>query len=176
VQLDTRSGTFLVTNSANVTASSITFPVPQTATPSGDGVIEMGGTVGALAPNGLILVPFGVGSATNTFTMNAYGWRRTVGGGVPSTDPLWVAYQLAAFTVTLCTVPGLANTDVNASQLFTGTITLTSGNANVSTEVVSPTGNVVAHIVLDAKGSQFVELRFGTGGSATSCNCLAAKV
>lgn len=181
VQIDTRTGPFQIANpvNGNTTASSITFPVPTTSPPAGDGVIPMGETIGQVAPNGLMLVPYGAGSATNTFTLNAYGWRKTTGytvGAQSQTLPLWVAYLLASFTCTLSTVPGLGNTDVNASQLFAGTITLVTGNANVSNEILSPTGNVVAHIMLDAKGSNYVQLLYGTGGSATSCNCLWARV
>lgn len=182
MQIDTRSGPFAVTNSSNVSAASITFPLPTLTRPSGDGVIMMGGDqmhMGALAPNSLILVPFGTGSATQTFTLNAYGWRETTGAtgtaGTTGTQSLWVAYELATFTCTLSTVPGITGTDVNASQLFAGTITLGVGNANVSNEIISPTGNVIAHIILDAKGSRFVELRFAKGTN-TDCNCLAAKV
>lgn len=173
MQIDTRSEQFVITNSANSTATSITFPVPTTTMPSGDGIIQVG-QGGSTAPNSLMLVPYGAGTAAQTFLMNAYGWRRTTGLG--GKIPIWVAVELATFTCTLATPPGLTDCDVNASQLFCGTITLGVGNANVSVEIVSPTGNVIAHIVLDAKGSQLVELRFSTNSSATSCNCLAAKV
>lgn len=175
MQIETRSSPFFITNpvNGNVTAASITFPVPSLSAPTGDGVIPMGHGGGTSA-NGLQLVPYGAGSPTNTFSLNAYGWRPTEGYG--GTKPLWVAYLLASFTCTLCTVPGLAGADVDDSQLFAGTIALVVGNANISNEVISPTGNVVAHIVLDAKGSRFVEVRFGTGSSATSCNCLATRI
>ncbi len=129
---------------------------------------------GSTAPNGLLLVPYGAGSSTNTFLMNVYGWTPTKGEN--GAKPLWVAIELATFTCTLCTVPGLAGADVNASQLLCGTIALGVGNANVSNEILSPTGNVVAHILLDVKGAKLVEIRFGTGSSATSCNCLYKRI
>jgi hypothetical protein len=90
--------------------------------------------------------------------------------------PLWVPSLLASFTCTLCTQAGVAGTDVDNTQLFCGTIALVAGNANISNEVLSPTGNVIAHIIVDAKGAQYVETRFGTGSSATSCNCLSKKL
>ncbi len=173
MQIDSRSSKFEVTNTANVTAASITFPVPTITKPSGDGIVHLGDG-GALAPNGLMIVPFGAGSSTNTFSMNVYGWRRTLGSNTK--PPLWVAVELATFTCTLCTVPGIVSTDVADTQLFTGTIALVHGNANVSNEVVSPTGNVVAHVIVDAKGCELVEVRFGTGSSATSCNALIARM
>ena len=177
MEIDTRSSSFFITNpvSGNVTAASITYPVPQLAEPSGDGVIPMGTGGGTMCAPGLFILPYGAGTAAQTFTMAAYAWTRTL-GNLQSTAPIWVASTLATFTCTLSTVPGLANTDVNSSQLFCGTIALVVGNANVSVEVVSPTGNTVASIALDAKGAKLVELRFGTGSSATSCNALVRRM
>ncbi len=171
--ISTQSGPLFISNpTANVTTASITYPVPKLAVPSGDGVIELG-FGGALSSNSLILIPYGAGTAANTFTLGVYGWCRTLGSN--QVNPLWVAYTLATFTCTLATPPGLATADVNASQLFCGTIVCVVGNTNVSNEVVSPTGNAVGHIMLDVKGSQFVQLLFGTGSSATSCNCLVGR-
>lgn len=165
-RLEQRSDKFSVSNSADSTATSITFPAPQTTEPSGDGVIRMGAG-GTIAPSGLQLVPFGVGTSGQTFLMNAYGWRETF----TPTGRLWVAFPLGNFTCTLCTVPGLSGTDVDATHLFVGTITGTVA----PNEVISPTGNVVAYIELDPKGAKFVELRFSTNSSATAMNCLYAR-
>ncbi len=172
--VETRSDYFqLVYRTANVTDSSITTPLPTLTKPSGDGVLTFGDGGGATA-NGLQLVPYGAGSGTNTFTMAVYGWRQTEGAG--GALPIWIPFTLATFTCTLATPPGLSGADVNASQLFCGTIAMVVGNANVSNEVVSPTGNTIAHVLVDTKGSKLVEVRFGTGSSATSCNALWAKV
>lgn len=180
MQIDTRSSPFFISNpTGNVTTASITFPVPTlvkptpTPNPNGDGVIEMG-QGGGMSAQGLMIVPYGAGIATNTFSLSCYGWRPTEGQN--GQKIVWVAYTLADFTCTLGTVPGVNLGDVNASQLFCGTIVLTVGNANISNEIVSPTGNDAAHILLDAKGSKFIELRFGTGASATSCNALVTRV
>ena len=170
--IETRAASFLLASTTNDTTTTITVPVPTLTKPSGNGVIAMGDG-GAVSSNGLLLVPYGAGSATNTFTMHAYSWTPTLGVGAL---PVWIPYTLATFTCTLSTVPGIALGDVNASQLFCGTIALVVGNVNVSHEIISPTGNTVGHIMLDTKGSVLTELRFGTGGSATSCNCLARRM
>lgn len=198
MQIDTRGGRFAISNPGGNVArngivepvpfSTITAPTPQQNAPSTgvvttnqltDGVIEMAGDgatgPGGLTANSLQMIPYGTGSATNTFTMKAYGWRRTGGVGANLTG-LWVPYLLASFTVTLGTATGVGGCDVNASQLLATTIALVTGNANVSNEILSPTGNVIAHIILDAKGAAYVELRFSTGGVATDCNCMVAKV
>jgi hypothetical protein len=190
VQIDTRSMPFDIGNpGGNSTAGSIVEPLPQLAIPgttttsgvttAGDGIIAMAeqisqGGFGAMTANGLMLIPYGAGSATQTYTLKCYGWRRTLGKGETAAG-LWVPFLLASFTVTLGTAPGIAGTDVNASQLFATTIALVTGNANVSNEIVSPGSNVIGHITLDAKGVQYIETRYAMV-SATSGNCLVAKM
>lgn len=182
MQIDSRSAPFFITNpGGNATVATALNPSPQAARPSGDGVFGMGASLsgpavdGGMAPQGFLLVPFGVGSATQTFSMNVFGWRHTI--GLNPLAPLWVPYLLAEFSCTLGATPGIINTDVGAGQLFCDTIALVLGNSNISNEVLSPAGTgMVAHIVLDGKGSQLIEVRFGTGSSATSCNCLATRI
>lgn len=165
---------FLARPTANATATSITKPVPTLTKPTGDGVFDLGGRQeGSISAPGLVLMPYGAGAATNTFSMAVYGWRSTLGSG--GAYRLWVPALLASFTCTLGTAPGLAGADVNASQLFCDTITLAAGNANISNEILSPTGNEPAHIILDGKGFTLIECRFGTGSSATSCNSLVTR-
>lgn len=190
MQIDTRSMPFQIGNpGGNSTAGSIVEPLPQLAVPgttttsgvttAGDGIIAMAeqisqGGFGAMTSNSLMLIPYGAGSSTQTYTLKCYGWRRTIPmGGV--TAGIWVPFLLASFTVTLGTAPGLAGTDVNASQLFNTTLALVAGNANVSNEIVSPGSNVIGHIILDCKGVQYVETRYAMV-SATSGNCLVAKL
>ncbi len=189
--LETLSGAMQVSNpGANSTAASVVQPAPFSGvtytdpmhaaistgvTSVGDGVIACG-ELGLGAPNGLLIIPYGAGSSTNTFVLWSYGWKKTVVSGSGITEALWIPFLLAKFTCTLCTQAGIANTPVNASQLFAGTITLSTGNANVSNEIISPTGNVIASIMLDVKGSQYVEFRFDMNSSATSANCLVARL
>lgn len=175
MQIDTRAGPFAITNpTANITAASITNPVPTLTEPTGDGVLNIGSPEGGITPNGLLIIPYGVGTATNTFTMNVYGWRHTSGYG--GAQKLWVPYMLASFTCTLSTTTGVAGADLVVASKLCDTIALITGNANISNEIISPTGNAVAHIILSGKGSTKVEFRFGTGSSATSCNALAAMI
>lgn len=172
--IDTPSTPCYPVCTANVTASSITEPVPTTTEPSGSGVIAWG-RGGEVAATALKLIPYGVGSDTNTFNMNVYGWEhypelQQVGLG------LWVPVMLATFTG--CELdsgmPGLAGAVLGSTQYFCSDITLALGNSGISVEVVSPghANNKIAHVVIDAKGARYVEVRFGTGGSATSANAL----
>lgn len=189
MQIQTLSSAFEVANrGGNSTAGSIVEPaafaalspgqnpknqaVTSGVTSVGDGVIALG-NYAAEANNSVVILPYGAGSSTQTFTLKAYAWDVTIVDG--STYALWVPYLLASFTCTLSTFAGVANTTVNASQLFCGTIALVTGNANVSNEILSPTGNVNAHIVLDTKGCQFMEFRYAMV-TATSGNALVKKM
>jgi len=175
VQIDTRSGPYFITNpGADSTAATITEPVPTTTAPSGDGTIKYGSKEGGLVPNGVVLLPYGTGSATNTFTMKVYGWEEVFSKTFPLA--LYVPRILASFTCTLCTQTGVAGYAVDNTHLFCGTISLAVGNANVSNEVISPTGNVIASIMLDLKGATYLGFVFSTGSSATACNCLCKAV
>lgn len=177
--IETVAGSAYPTNATNITAASFTEPVPTTTTPSGDGVVAFG-TGGMMACSAVKLIPFGVGADTNTFLMNCYGWVDVPAQGIAGDVTLWVPKTLATFsTITLnSNIPGVALTQVPATAYFAGAITLVTGNSGISVEVVSPghAANEIAHIVLDVKGSKFLECRFSTGGSATSCNCLWAKM
>ncbi len=178
MQIDVRSCPLEVSNpGGNATTSSITVPVPTVTLPSGDGFIQMGqggATQGGSAPSGIKIIPYGVGSAGLIFSLGVYGWSE-VNSGLGNTL-LWTPHLLAQFNCTLGAVPGIAGTDVNASQLFCNTIALAVGNGNVSNEIISPTGTSIAHCIVNSKGCRFLQLLFGTGGSATSANALVATL
>jgi hypothetical protein len=179
VLIETLSVPSLVTNAANVTAASITEPVPTITKPSGDGVLVLGDG-GQQTASAIKLVFFGVGSDSNTFVANVYGWEIVPGAGVLGDSDLWVPVLLASFTgITLdSTQPGLAGTLVGATQYFATGITLGTGNQGVGLDVVSG-GHVaheIAHVIIDMKGARLGEVRYGTGSSATSCNGLWRKL
>jgi hypothetical protein len=150
--------------------------LPTTTTPSGDGVINLGkgGTVQA---NGLVLTPIGTG-ASGTFTMNVYGWAELQGlnqGSTPLLN-LWIPTLLCQVTCTMNTgIPGISGAFYGTTVLWCSTIVLNIGNANVSTEVVSPGNPYIGHFVADVKGFKAVELTFAMTGSDTGA-CLFRKV
>jgi hypothetical protein len=162
---------------ANSTATSVVAPVPTTTPPApGDGVIELAGPDGVLSSSGVKLLPYGAGADNNTFSLGVFGWsvvRPTAAGEVP----LWVATPLATYTsVTMNSgMPGLANTAVNASQMFCDAATIGIGNAGVSVELVAGAGNGPLHLIVDTKGFRFLEVRFDKG-TATSCNALWGRL
>ncbi len=165
------------TNSANVTTSSVTEPVAQVAAPSGAGVVGLGHG-GHMTVSAVKLTFFGVGSDSTTFTAYVYGWELNKSSA--GLLDLWVPVLLATFTgITLDTAqPGIAGTDVPATNFFATAITLGVGNSGISVEVVSPghASHEIAHAIVDTKGARFLEVRFAMGGSATSGNCLLKKM
>lgn len=142
-------------------------------------VIEMGGEFGGEASSGLVFIFFGVGSNANTFKARVFGWSEHAGGNVTGTakKPLWMPQLLASVTCTLNTsYPGIDNTAVDSTNFFVTTMTEDVGNPGISSEVISPITDI-AHLVIDAKGSQFVEVKFAiASGSTTSMNALFRRM
>jgi len=158
---------------------SLTYPSPSAAVTAGsNGVVSAGdgvvrwGSEGSEASSGLKLTFFGVGSDTTTGNANVYAWEESVVGGVVAGQRLWVPTLLAAFSFELDSgMPGVANTLVPATNYFATSITLSTGNTGISVEVISPGhGQDIAHAVIDTKGARYIEVRYGTGSSATSLN------
>lgn len=187
MQIDTRYTPLFVTNPGGNVTGSLTQPSPTTVAPwltttgvttAGDGVFSMGFPInapswsGGLLANSVKLIPFGVGTSGQTFTLAVYGWDLAQPAGSSASTPLWVPTLLASFTCTHGTQVGIANSVVGSTQNFCGTIALVTGNANVSNEVLSAGTGLISHIIVDAKGSALVECRF-TVGTNTSCNTLA---
>lgn len=128
---------------------------------------------GSVAQNLVKIIPFGVGSANDTFTMRVLQWH---------TDDkfahAWYPLPIGDFTCTLSTFAGVDGTQIDSNQLICDTITLTSGfaTANVSCELCSNAANVPAHAVLSIKGAYFLEFIFNMGSSATSANALISMM
>lgn len=135
-------------------------------------------TGGGAGITGFKFMFYGAGANNNTGRYTIWGICPTAGNDQvsPAQQPLWVPFVLVAGTYTLCTTPGLSGCDVNASQLFADTITVTTGNANYSCEVISPTGEQVATLFVASKDAHFVYVNLDTNSSSTSCNALAQAI
>jgi len=130
---------------------------------------------GGVTQNGLKIMPIGVGSDNNTFSLRVYAWEYYNSGANPDSG-IWIASLLLEALCTIdVTLVGLAGKALGTTDVGVDTITLvgTSGNANISHELVSPADGVSqAHIIVDTKGADKIEITFSTGSSATSCNAL----
>jgi hypothetical protein len=165
-----------VGNSAAQATASAVFDLASTRVqPNTDGVID---STDKAIQNLILMTFFGTGVATNTFKARVIGWRYAVGRDTDKVKEtaMWIPVTLFDMTITLGTAPGLTNGLLDANQLLATNIVIigTSGNANVSADIVAPNDNTIAHIVLDMKGFQKLEVIFDRNSSATSCNGLIA--
>lgn len=183
--LETLSNVFTPARVTNATDSSFPTRSPQVAQPSGTGtaaaqanaaaVFNLRGdpNPGQLVQNGLLLVAYGTGADETTFNVRVIGWRQ-VGGGSQTPTLLWVPVTLVELACINGGVVGVAGTTIPATMNFADTMTLTTGNANVSVDIVSPAVETqIAHAMLDVKGFQLVEVAFSVG-TATDANALIA--
>lgn len=134
-----------------------------TATKPSTNIIEREGVI---TENLIELVFFGAGSDDQTFDARLIGWNRTNGSAA-----VWIPTPIAQLSCTLCTAVGVAGGDVVASDRFVDTITGASWNPSGGVEIVSPTGNIIAHVLVDMKGSELLQVDWDMTG-ATSGNCL----
>lgn len=184
--LDTLTQEFRRARVTNATDNGFPSRLITAARPSGVGdnaaqatasaVFDLGGGEFATGQNRAFVKPFGAGANNATFSMRLIGWNRVYGrtGNDPNTS-VWDPTVLGEFACTLSSTPiGLAGKILIATDLFADTITVTGTTANqgVSVDVVSPANDTPAHLIIDIKGLQLLELTFTTGGSATSCNAL----
>lgn len=166
---------------ANSTATSFPSKIPTTTQPSGTGVIPMGHD-GYMTTKCLLILPYGVGSSTNTMLLKCLGWAPT---GVGPTLPLWIPTVIGAWTATLGTATGVAGSDLDNTQLFATTIVPSLGPTLINTAapntvppiipdygVFSPGSNDIGLIIQRSFGFRFLELIMTTNNSATSVNAL----
>lgn len=151
---------------SNSTATAFAANAPTVTEPTGAGIVDLARAAGRVH-NNVLLVPFGAGSANDTFDVRVSGWSKV--------GTLWVPVVLAEFECTLGATTGVAATAVLDTELFCDTIALDtaySALAGVSASVVSPANDTVCHALLDLKGFSKVEIEFDRTAGATACNCL----
>ncbi len=167
----------------NQTSNAFVAKVPLATEPADDSADATGQCSinmrngGANTQNGLMILPYGVATDNQTLSFRAIGWRR-LGADNDPTRYIWIGpIMLGEFDcIADATLVGLAGRLVNETEIFCDTITLvgTSGNPTVSCEILSPADGLnMAHVVIDAKGCDRVELSFKVG-TATSANALVA--
>lgn len=144
-----------------LTANGTAYPTIQpTATePSGSGVLSPFISTNKTARRWLKLIPFGTDAADETFVLLVTGWEYT--------GDLWVPVTLCEVTCTMGTKTGVASKTVVNTEYFADTLAIvgTSGNSNVSFEMLSPADNTIASILVDTKGCHKVQVsaKAGTG-------------
>ena len=82
---------------------------------------------------------------------------------------------LADYAFTASARTGVADGVVPATNYYADTITRTTGIENVSDQMLSPTGDVAGHVVVDVKGFRYVLIEV-IKNSATNVNALYARM
>lgn len=169
-QTTTFNQSMTVLYSADVSAASITNPIPKVAAPSGNGVFllnTLSDNSMASGPNNVGLVFFGTGLATQTATARVTGWRQ-VGSGATA---LWVPVPLLALNLTIGSQTGVAGQVIDATHLFVTTITASTAYTSAN-EIISPGDNTCAEVKVDTHGMYYLQVDLAKG-TCTAVNCAA---
>lgn len=153
--------------SANSTASSFTVNIPTTTKPSGDGVFDLLSSTYGLHQSNVLskfvqLIPYGIGSDTQTFSMRLWGWSQT-----NDSPKVWIPQLLVELACTITTGTDFAG--LVASNYGVDAITVAAGDAE--TALVSPANNMQGSALVHLRGCELIEFDFDMTG-ATSGNCL----
>ena len=167
--METFSGNWIRARTTNSTASSYAAKIPTLTEPTGAGVwtTDKGG---GRIQNVVTVKPYAIASDNDTFKMRVIGWNKC-DEGTPAAV-MWFPTVLVDLALTASAEVGVAGGVVLGTERFADTMTLTTGNDDVSVDIVSPTGDVSAHAVIDLKGSQKIEFSFAIVSGATSMNAL----
>jgi hypothetical protein len=125
-------------------------------------------------PEKMVIMPYGIGADTNTFSLRVIGWiplDRTV--SPQGSNVVWIPQVLAEFVATISSsLPG-PGVDLLSTEYLANTLTLVSGYNTTDNLTNNPAlTKVPAFATVDLKGITKLEFSFTTGASATSCNCL----
>jgi hypothetical protein len=178
--LETLSQKWRVARSVNQTSAAFVAKIPTITEPTGDAGTATGASVielskdGQYSQNAVMLLAYGTNADENTLSSRVIGWRYVGTADDLGANRLWIPVLLAELLWTTGTASGAVGGVLVANQLFADTVSITTGNANVSVEILSPTNNLIAWAIVDLKGFQKLEISFQTGGSATDCNALLA--
>lgn len=153
--------------------------------PSNDGVIDLTKD-GIVYPRFMRFIPYGLGSADDTFSLRIWGWAR-----VHASDPkktLWVPTPIGEFACTISTAVGVAGSPVLDTERFADTIApvalmlgdikIAAGTSvNSETKVLTPANNTPAHVELPLDGWEMIEFDSDqTNATVPTVNVLYALV
>ena len=157
--------------STNTTASAFTARVDLLTMPAAPAGESTTGYVYVGDSNTVLIKFYGTDADNETGSVRVYGLKAIER---PGNATSFTHVLLGEYTFTLSsTLTGVAGGVVGATEFYADTITAVIDVANVSDMIISPTGGVPAHLVIDVKGFQYllVEPIIGT---ATSVNVLVA--
>lgn len=177
--IETSSGRWIKARAVDATDTAFPAVVPLYAEPTRNGDTATEASYITLAREGgniqnlVQIVPYAsVGSSDDTFDMRVYGWRLFRGPYLGVTRETWLPVFLGQFAVTLGDISTQAASSVGAGA-YADTISLTYPATSVpSVEVFSPANDLMAHVTIDVKGFQKLQVTFDAGAQATAVNAL----
>lgn len=188
MELNTFARPFKKALSTNSTASSFASKIATVTEPTNDGVLDLtaGGTAGpgGFVPVRMFLLPYGLGSSNDGFSMRVIGWRH-IGAGPPQGIWLWVPVILGEFACLLGAMTGVATAPVLNTECFCDTITpvaarlpdrvIAAGTAvNSDTAVSDPANDTSAYIDMLLRGVEKVEFTFDQTTNTPTMNTLVS--
>lgn len=166
--------------SSNQNASSFTAKVAKFAKPSGSGVIELATTLGGMVPSKVRIIPYGLGSENDVFSLRVWGWVPVGSGDNPNL--LWVPSSLGEFSCTISASVGVAGAPVLNTERFADTISIvaTVGEATITAdttrlgtvELFSPANDTPGWIVMPTRGVTLLEFDTDQTTNTPTANAL----
>lgn len=183
---------FVLARSVNATGSfpsripTLTEPVKDVGTATGQSAIKLSNGSGGLVPGKAVICFFGVGATNTTFDARVILWKKLPGS--TQINAVWIPIIMAGVSLVLNdgTGPGPSGAPTPlAGASFADTVTLTSGtgepfytNTSADTTTVngtvkrySPANELIAWIEVKFEDGDWLELTFNIG-TATSANAL----
>lgn len=150
---------------ANKIATEFTAKVPTITKPVNDGIFDLTAD-GIIYPWNLKILPYGLGSANDVFSLRIWGWSRIGGGRPPNT--LWVPAMIGEFVCTLGATTGVAGSPVLNTELFCDTIAPVAlmvsdykigAGTSVDSEcrIFTPANDTPAHLIIPVDGWEMIE-------------------
>jgi hypothetical protein len=153
----------------NSTASAYAAKADVVTLPSSAGYVDLSsGSPVDYVPNTVLFKFFGTDADNETGSVRVYGVRtcRNSSNEILS----YTHVLLGEWAFILSALTGVAAGVVVASEFYADTITRTTGIENVADQILSPTSDEPAHLLMDTKGHSllFVELIVGTSASVNA--------
>jgi hypothetical protein len=169
----------------NANTSSFASKIPTVTEPTNDGVLNLNPVVsGTCVPRWARILVIGLGADNDVASMRVIGWCKVKKDG--STD-LWVPVVIGEFACTFSAAVGVAGAAVLNTERFADTITpvaarlrddvIAAGTAiNSEYGVLSPTGDLVAHIMLPISAFDKLEFCFDQTTNSPTCNAIVTLI
>ena len=137
--------------------------VPTITEPTGDGIVDLRAPY---AFNYLRMCVYGTNTATQTFLARITGWHYL--------GNLWVPMPLITMTGALGAAPGIALTNVGATQLFAKTLAIgTAWSSKYTLISATNIATLTAWALVDMLGASKAQIQLSINGSSVTLNALA---